>query len=252
MLRTVIWVGEEGTLQTQEIQYELNWKKVKNINLRVKPGGRVVVSAPSRIGVKRVDSFVQSRVPWILEAASRLQNAADASRPYICQYQDGGIFYWQGKRLTLHILRGKSSVLTVEDNLQIHIPPDTPLHSAWKLLRCWMEEQGTALFRDRLRALYPFIASFGISYPVLKTRWMKSRWGSCAFRKGQITLNKALICAPLHCIDYVILHELTHFLHPDHSGSFYKQLAVFCPQHEQIRREMRLMSPESWTPPSDT
>lgn len=248
MLRRVLWADDKER-PSQEIEYELTWKKVKNINLRVKPDGRILVSAPAKTGLEQIDSFVKSRIPWILKAVSRLRNTA-ASQPYACRYEDGGIFYWLGKRLDIRFLPGEPSVQPEGDCLFIHMPSGSTPADAWICLRQWMEEQSRILFQERLMALYPLIAPYGVSFPLLKSRWMKSRWGSCAWQKGQITLNKALICAPMPCIDYVICHELTHFLHPDHGSGFYRQLSLFYPQHQKIRQEMRLMSPENWTPPN--
>ena len=65
--------------------------------------------------------------------------------------------------------------------------------------------------------------------PVLKTRTIKTRWGTCIAKKGIITLNKRLIEAPLNCIEYVITHELCHLIHPNHSKAFYEMLTVFMP-----------------------
>ena len=78
-------------------------------------------------------------------------------------------------------------------------------------------------------AAYPKFGKYGIRFPEIKFREMVSRWGSCMPRAGRITFNYAIASVPFVCIEYVVIHEFTHFLHPDHSADFYRQLSVFLP-----------------------
>lgn len=86
--------------------------------------------------------------------------------------------------------------------------------------------------------VYPLVASAGVPRPVLKVRKMKSRWGSCLYQKGTITLNSALAACPEELQDYVALHELCHFLHPDHSPAFHRAMSARMPDWEARRRQL--------------
>lgn len=77
--------------------------------------------------------------------------------------------------------------------------------------------------------LLPLLAPYGVQMPTVKVREMKSRWGSCAWQKGTVTLNLRLWHAPLPCLEYVALHELCHFVHPDHSPAFRRLLTALMP-----------------------
>ena len=71
---------------------------------------------------------------------------------------------------------------------------------------------------------------------------MKSRWGSCLPGKGTITLNLRLMAYPLSCVEYVVLHELCHFVHPNHSPAFHALMTALMPDWKQRRQQLQLLS----------
>ncbi len=96
-------------------------------------------------------------------------------------------------------------------------------------LKKWYLEKATALYTIRIQAL---ATEHGFTYNKLTLRNQKTRWGSCS-KKKNISLNWKLIKTPLHVIDYVILHELTHTQFFDHSKSFWQKLAQVCPDYKE-------------------
>ena len=85
--------------------------------------------------------------------------------------------------------------------------------------------------------IYTKFKPHGVRYPLITIRCMKSRWGSCQPQTGKITLNGNMIAAPREAIEYVILHEFAHFIHPNHSKEFYVLVESMMPDWKQ-RREM--------------
>lgn len=81
--------------------------------------------------------------------------------------------------------------------------------------------------------MYPLVKNHGVEYPELKLRKMKNRWGSCYINEKKIILNEVLIKAPKDCIDYVILHELIHFIYKNHDENFYKMLFLLMPDWKE-------------------
>jgi predicted metal-dependent hydrolase len=75
----------------------------------------------------------------------------------------------------------------------------------------------------------------------LSIRKMKSRHGVCYYGKDKVVLNQNLLRSPIEMIDFVIYHELTHFIHPNHSKSFYHVLSQFVPNHRELRRDLNKM-----------
>ena len=72
--------------------------------------------------------------------------------------------------------------------------------------------------------------------PTLRIRDMETRWGSCLAKKGIITLNKRLLEAPRHCIEYVVTHEFCHFIHPNHSKQYYAFLTMLMPDWRERKK----------------
>ena len=90
-----------------------------------------------------------------------------------------------------------------------------------------------AIFTEILDEVYPAFIPYGIARPKLRVRTMKSCWGSCLVNKGIITLNRKLLMKPRECIEYVMVHELCHFIHPNHSKEFYKFMEQFMPDWKE-------------------
>ena len=96
-----------------------------------------------------------------------------------------------------------------------------------------------ALLEGAVDRVYPLVAGAGVARPLVKLRRMKSQWGNCHWRQGYITLNTALARCPERLRDYVALHELVHFLHPDHGPGFYAAMDARMPDWRGRRRELR-------------
>ena len=95
-----------------------------------------------------------------------------------------------------------------------------------------------AVFTEILDEVYPAFIPYGVKKPAVRIRTMKSCWGSCLVNKGIITLNRKLLMKPKECIEYVVVHELCHFIHPNHSKQFYSFMEQFMPDWKE--RKARL------------
>lgn len=102
----------------------------------------------------------------------------------------------------------------------------------------FLKNQANSLFLKRLNYWYDKFDR-SIPYPKLKIRKMKSRWGVCNFKDNIVTLNLELIKRELECLDYVIVHELSHFIEPNHSRSFWMVVEANYPSYKEIRRKLK-------------
>lgn len=87
--------------------------------------------------------------------------------------------------------------------------------------------------------LSPYYREKGIQFPKIKFRKMTSQWGNCRPKQGILTFNRKLCYVPEDCVRYVVCHEWTHFLVPNHSEEFYRELSKICPQWKEKRKELK-------------
>ena len=109
----------------------------------------------------------------------------------------------------------------------------------------YLDEQCRSIFGEIILETYPVFQKYGVPMPKLRIRNMETRWGSCLAKKGVVTLNKRLLEAPRNCIEYVVMHEFCHFVHPNHSKQFYAFLTMLMPDWKQ-RKEALDKSATFW------
>lgn len=101
------------------------------------------------------------------------------------------------------------------------------------------EEEIKDVILDLCKKVYPYFAKLGVEYPEIKFRKMVSQWGNCRSDRGILTFNTNLMYAPHECIEYVVLHEFTHFLVANHSAEFYTELAKVCPDWKTLKGQLK-------------
>ena len=104
-------------------------------------------------------------------------------------------------------------------------------------LNKWLKKNTEIIFKERLDYIYNLFEE-NIPYPKLKIRKMKTRWGVCN-KNNSITLNSELIKYGYEQIDYVIIHELSHFIHFDHSKDFWNLVNKYCKNYKEIRKSLK-------------
>lgn len=220
----------------QTLTYTLERKLVKNLNLHVRNDGSVYVSANPCVPVKQVDEFLISKAQFILNAQMRFREQA-THKPQPKQYISGETFYILGRALRLKVSQTtKDDVYT--DGVHIFLNVKDPLDFSKKqrLVCKFIDQQCSAVFKEIVSEIYPVFHKYGVAMPTIRMRTMNTRWGSCLARKGIITLNKRLLEAPRSCIEYVVMHEFCHFIHPNHSKQFYAFLTMLMPDWKERKR----------------
>ena len=107
-----------------------------------------------------------------------------------------------------------------------------------KELDKYIKKNTLELFKERLDYNYNLFFE-NIPYPKLKIRTMKTRWGVCNKRDNSVTLNSKLIGYNIEALDYVIIHELSHFVHFNHSKEFWMLVSKYNPNYKQIKKYLK-------------
>jgi len=216
------------TLNEREVEYELVRKKVKNINLRIRPDCSVGVSVNSAVSAENIDGFLLSKATVIITALDKYAEIIKYSSPSY-SYTTGESFRYLGKELRLKVAEGKKNVTADGVYLYLTLPNTNDTEAKAKLIEKWFDNECRELFPVLIENTHNIFRKYDVKLPKLILRDMATRWGSCQTKRGIITLNKRLIETPRECIEYVIMHEFTHFIQPNHSRKFYDLLAVFMP-----------------------
>lgn len=226
------------TFNGRDIHYQLEKKNVKNLNLRIHKDGNVYVSAGEQVPLQEIDEFIISKGNYILKAIDTFAEM-EAHSPQPKQYISGETFYIQGRGLRLKVLPSNREAVFA-DGIYIHLETKEPdnFEKKQRAATKFLNQQCKTVFNEILNELYPQVQKYGVSAPALRIRDMETRWGSCSFKRGFITLNKRLLEAPRYCIEYVIMHELCHFVHPNHSKRFYDFLTMLMPDWKDRKQAL--------------
>ena len=231
MLRTV---NADGNA----INYTLERKPVKNINLRIKADQCVFVSAPKDVAAKLVDAFVIEKSAYIVRAIKRFKDKK-RFETLDNSFVDGESVKLFGRNMRLKIkTASKNAVESDESYVTLFVKDSKNVEMKKRLLDTWLRKKCMEEVTAICKKVYPKVKKYGIAFPEIQMREMVSRWGSCSPKKGFVTFNTALVTMPISCIEYVVTHEFTHFLYPNHSKKFYEQLATFMPDWEERKRRL--------------
>ena len=231
MLRTVEADGNA-------ISYTLERKPVKNINLRIRADQCVYVSAPKDVAAKMVDAFVVEKSAYILRALKKFK---DKNRETVSEnnFVNGETVKFLGRNLRLKIKNAsRSKVESDESYVTLYVKDVQDADLKKRVLETWLRKKCKDEITAICKKVYPQVKKYGVAFPEIQLREMVSRWGSCSPKKGFMTFNTALIAMPVSCIEYVVTHEFTHFLYPNHSKKFYQQLATFMPDWEERKKRL--------------
>lgn len=220
----------------RSFQYILTRKPVKNLNMRVKPDGEIHVSAHRLVPVKYIDTFVLSHEKTLMKTLDKYEKIrANTLQPL--QYVSGEKIRFLGEELHLMV---ETAPVEGADKLGqfliLRVKDTTDFKRKEKVINKWFAKKQVEVFLEICKEIYPLFRLLGVKYPLVKIRNMKSRWGSCQPQRGIITLNAKMIAAPREAIEYVVLHEFAHFIHPNHSKDFYGLVEKLMPDWKERKK----------------
>jgi predicted metal-dependent hydrolase len=222
------------------IPYELIHSRRYTIGIEVHPG-RVVVRAPQHAPRERLEGFLQSKGAWILRQLQHFEQMRLAYPPR--QFVSGERFPFLGEEYSLEVaLNGHADpyVNLGEGRLLVCVSaglsPEAHPECVREALRAWYQERAKAILPVRAHELSRQV---GLAPEKVRVRTMLRRWGSCTAR-GTVNLSWLLTFAPQPIIDYVIIHELCHLKHLNHSAGFWRLVESQVPDYKARRKWLRL------------
>lgn len=230
-------------LQLGDLSVDVVLKDIKNVHLSVHPPtGRVRIAAPCNMSEDAIRLFAISKLGWI-KRHQRRQQAQERETPR--EYIERESHYLWGQRYLLRVVEGasRSYVARSHRHIELGIPAGADLEKRRAMLDGWYREElrgaAAALIDRRQQQLGVKLRRFFIQR-------MKTKWGGSSPQRGTIRLNLELAKKDIECLDYVILHELAHFIVPDHSEGFITLLDQHMPNWRQVKKHLNDLPLGEW------
>lgn len=191
------------------------------------------VYAPLKAREKYIHEVIDDKTPWIVKSITRLEKRRVLPAPL--NYISGEKISYLGKEYILRVITGKRGPSELLDDSLIIRTITQDENAVRRSLDKWYRSRAREVFTDCIRRCIPAAFPGGIGEPLLSIRLMKRRWGICR-PSGKITLNLRLIQMPLICVEFIVMHEICHLKHPDHSGRFYSFLSECMPDWKERKK----------------
>jgi predicted metal-dependent hydrolase len=229
------------------IEVSIVRKAIKNLHLGVyPPNGRVRVATPLAVSNEAVRLAVVGKLGWIKRQRARFMAQPRQSRR---EMVSGESHYFQGRRYRLRVVKHTGAAKLVRRNnsiLELHVRPESTVEQRERILQRW--------YRQRLRALIPSLlekweAVLGIRAREFGIKKMKTRWGTCNIEARRIWVNLELAKKPAACLEYIVVHELTHLLERNHTERFTAIMDKHLPTWRFSRKELNSepLANETWS-----
>ncbi|MFH8855513.1 M48 family metallopeptidase [Streptomyces rochei] len=234
-----------GYLTIRGIDVDVTYKDIKNLHIGVYPPlGRVRVAAPHQFDDEQVRLAVIQRLPWIKEQREQLRSAARQSTREVVT---GESHYVWGVRHRMKVVErpGRAHFELDGERLVLFVPAGTSAERRRKLLDRW--------YREQLRHVLPSLIAkwesiLDVSVPWWSIKRMKTKWGSCNRETGHIWFNVELAKKPPACLEYIVVHEMAHYLQRHHDDRFTKLMDKFMPNWRSLRAQLNNapLAEEQW------
>lgn len=205
----------------EDIEYDviIERKNNKNLYVRVKEDGKIYVTCNYLTTKTMILKVLNENTKSLQKMVKRMEKQSEKSDK----------FFYLGNSYDIIINESISGVKIIDDKIY---------SKSYKTLEKWYNDEIIRVFDDRYVHVFNRFKE-NIKSPILKIRTMKTRWGVYNRKNHTITLNSKLIEYDIEKIDYVIIHELSHIIHFNHSKAFWNLVSKYCPNYKKIRKEMK-------------
>lgn len=217
------------------IPIDVQKKNIKNMHLQVKPpDGHVVISAPLSVDDKAIEAYARTQLGFIKRSIAQFQDQPRASKR---QYVSGETMYIWGKQYFL-VFKPDNQKNSFEIQNQ-NIVLSMSAKSTVKQRDAYVKEEYRKILKGEIEKRLPkWEAQTGLKCDSWQTKYMVTKWGACSTDKKKLWFNLQLAQKPHACLDYIILHELTHLLTRKHDATFIAHMDRYMPNWREVRKEL--------------
>jgi len=231
--RRLTLIGEgEVDLMGRSVGYSLKQsQRTRSIRLEIRSETGLTVVVPGKYTRQQVDDILRQKARWILK---HLNRGKPVQMPlFTPEPGQGDKLYFMGKPIEMSISTVKSAASSaVLEGQKLLVSKGARDGAIPRILERWYRQQAAMVFRQKAGS---FQQAMGLHYNTIFIRGQRTRWGSCS-PAGNLTLNWKLLTAPEEIIDYVVIHELTHLRHMNHSKKFWDMVEQYCPNWRKYRK----------------
>ncbi|WP_373599759.1 M48 family metallopeptidase [Paraclostridium bifermentans] len=214
----------------KEISFNIIYRKRKTLSLEIKQDGTINVLSPNGVDKNFIINAVKDKGDWILKKVEELEikNKNKLER----NYETGDIFMYLGKEYKLQVVVDKTvtraEVKLKDENIIIKVNSNNKEYIQQNL-KLWFADETLKIVKDRVNYYSKY---FKDNVRAIKIKDQKTRWASCTY-KNEILFNLRCSMAPIEIIDYVVVHEMCHMEHRNHSKDFYNAVGKIIPDYKE-------------------
>ncbi len=226
-----------GTLTVDNIEIQLIKKNIKNLHLSVlPPDGSVRISAPKELNDETIRLFAVSKLSWIKKQRAKFKRQ---ERQPEREFVSGESHYFLGQRYLLNVIytnkRRQGAAIRNKTYLDLFVRENSGKEQRRKVVREWYRRELKALIPPLISKWEPII---GVKVESWGVKRMKTKWGSCNIAAKRIWLNLELAKKNPACLEYIVVHEMVHFLERLHNEHFVAYMDKFLPNWRSIKAEL--------------
>ena len=217
------------------IPIDVQKKNIKNMHLQVKPpDGHVVISAPLSVDDKAIEAYARTQLGFIKRSIAQFRGQSRASKR---QYVSGETMYIWGKQYFL-VFKPNNQKNSLEIQNQ-NIILSMSAKSTVKQRDAYVKEEYRKILKEEIEKRLPkWEVQTGLKCNSWQTKYMVTKWGACSTDKKKLWFNLQLAQKQYACLDYIILHELTHLLTRKHDAIFIAHMDRYMPNWREVRKEL--------------
>lgn len=224
----------------QSLSVSLKYSSRKTVGISVHPDKKIEITAPFGTSFASIQRVIERKSKWISRQLEELEKY-QTMEP-VKEYNSGQTLKLLGRDYMIRIIPipdfEEEQIIKEKRLIKVYVQDRDQKERISLLIEDWYRNEAMVYLAQKFEKCYERVRKYNISKPLYYLRSMSRRWGSCT-AKGNILLNPELIQLPSHCIEYIIMHELCHLRHRNHSKEFYHFLGTVMPNWKDCSKALK-------------